>query len=130
MGNRPVHFALSLNDYSMIKTVSSVLSSSRKRSREFMKRLILLTTASLILGMAGSLFAQGVQTGTIRGLVKDQQDLAVPGVTVTATSPALQGPRSTVTDKEGLYVFRALPPGDYQVNFELSGFVTLMRNIV
>ena len=67
-----------------------------------MRRLILLTAAWLILGSAGSLFAQGVQTGTIRGMVKDQQDLAVPGVTVTATSPALQGPRSTVTDKEGL----------------------------
>jgi hypothetical protein len=58
--------------------------------------LILFTTAWLIFGSAGSLFAQGVQTGTIRGMVKDQQDLAVPGVTVTATSPALQGPRSTV----------------------------------
>ena len=69
-----------------------------------MRRLLLITTAWLILGSVGSLFAQGVQTGTIRGLVKDQQDLAVPGVTVTATSPALQGPRSAVTDKEGLYV--------------------------
>jgi carboxypeptidase family protein/TonB-dependent receptor-like protein len=95
-----------------------------------MKRLLLLTTAWLILGSVGSLFAQGVQTGTIRGLVKDQQDLAVPGVTVTATSPALQGPRSAVTDREGLYAFRALPPGTYQLSFELAGFATLMRNAV
>ena len=93
-----------------------------------MKRLILLITAWSIFVSAGSLFAQGVQTGTIRGLVKDQQDLAVPGVTVTATSPALQGPRSAVTDREGLYVFRALPPGNYQLDFELAGFATLMRN--
>ena len=48
-----------------------------------MRRLIFITAAWLILGSAGSLFAQGVQTGTIRGQVKDQQDLAVPGVTVT-----------------------------------------------
>ena len=94
-----------------------------------MKRLILLITAWSIFVSAGSLFAQGVQTGTIRGLVKDQQDLAVPGVTVTATSPALQGPRSAVTDREGLYVFRALPPGNYQLDFELAGFATLMRNV-
>src|SRR4051812_21458789 len=92
-----------------------------------MKRLILLTAAWLILVSAGSLFAQGVQTGTIRGMVKDQQDLAVPGVTVTVTSPALQGPRSTVTDKEGLYAIRALPPGEYQVRFELSGFAAVTR---
>src|SRR3954466_8164974 len=93
-----------------------------------MKPPILLTTAWLILGSLGTVFAQGVQTGTIRGTVKDQQDLAVPGVTVTATSPGLQGPRSTVTDREGLFVFRALPPGAYQVKFELSGFATLTRN--
>ena len=73
-------------------------------------------------------YAQGVQTGTIRGMAKDSQDLAVPGVTVTATSPALQGPRTTVTDSQGLYVIRALPPGDYQVKFELNGFATLIRS--
>src|SRR6266850_7483637 len=72
-------------------------------------------------------YAQGVQTGTIRGMVKDQQNLAVPGVTVTATSPDLQGPRITVTDSQGLYVIRALPPGDYQVRFELNGFATVIR---
>ena len=95
-----------------------------------MRRLILLTAAWLILGSAGSLFAQGVQTGTIRGLVKDQQDLAVPGMMITVTSPALQGPRSTVSDAQGLYAMRALPPGEYQVTFELSGFATITRATV
>ena len=90
-----------------------------------MRRLILFAAACLILASAGSLFAQGVQTGTIRGMVKDQQDLAVPGVTVTATSPALQGPRSTTTDVQGLYAIPALPPGEYQLRFELSGFGTV-----
>ncbi len=51
----------------------------------------------------------------------------MPGVSVTATSPALQGPRSTTTDAQGLYVIRALPPGEYQVRFELSGFGTVNR---
>ena len=92
-----------------------------------MRRLILFIAAWLILAPAGSAFAQGVQTGTIRGTVTDQQDLAVPGVSVTATSPALQGPRSTTTDAQGLYVIRALPPGEYQVRFELSGFGTVNR---
>ena len=93
-----------------------------------MRRLILFIAAWSILAPAGSAFAQGVQTGTIRGMVTDQQDLAVPGVSVTATSPALQGPRSTATDAQGLYVIRALPPGEYQVRFELSGFGTVNRN--
>ena len=65
-----------------------------------MRRLILFIAAWLILVSAGSAFAQGVQTGTIRGAVLDQQGLAVPGVTVTTTSPALQGSRAHVTGCE------------------------------
>ena len=94
-----------------------------------MKHLILLIVGWLIFESAGS-FAQGVQTGTVRGMVTDQQDLPVPGVTITATSPALQGPRLTFTDKEGLFAIRALPPGEYLVKFELSGFATVSRTVI
>jgi hypothetical protein len=72
--------------------------------------------------------AQGVQTGTIRGKVIDAQGLAVPGVTVTATSPALQGLRTTTTDMTGGYSLIALPPGAYDVKFELSGFGTATQH--
>ena len=61
-------------------------------------------------------------TGIIRGTVTDQQGLAVPGVTVTVTSPALQGQRVVVTDAQGLYSIPALPAGTYTVRYELSGF--------
>jgi hypothetical protein len=90
-----------------------------------MKRIIVVLAAWLISCLAANSFAQGVQSGTIRGVVKDQQDLAVPGATVTVTSPALQGPRSVVTDAQGGFVFRSLPAGDYEVKFELSGFSTI-----
>jgi hypothetical protein len=92
-----------------------------------MKRVIIFAIASLIL--AGTSLAQGVQTGSIRGMVRDQQDRVVPGATVTATSAALLGPRTGVSDAEGHYVISALPPGAYDVKFELSGFVTLSRPI-
>jgi hypothetical protein len=77
--------------------------------------------------VAVSVSAQGVQTGTIRGTIRDQQDLPVPGVTVTATSPALQGPRTTVTDGQGIYTLTALPAGRYRLTFELSGFTPVER---
>src|SRR5207253_9408002 len=78
--------------------------------------------------LVGSLaHAQGVQTGTIRGIVHDEQGLAVPGVTVPATSLSLQGPRTQVTDTTGGYTFPNLPPGAYTVAFELSGFATVRR---
>jgi Carboxypeptidase regulatory-like domain len=91
------------------------------------KRVTVLLAAWIVFGMTAGAFAQGVQTGTIRGVVRDAQDLAVPGVTVTVTSPALQGPRSVVTDGQGLYSIPALPAGTYTVKFELQGFQTIER---
>jgi len=73
-------------------------------------------------------FAQGVQTGTIRGTVRDQDGLAVPGVTVSATSPTLQGVLTATTDAEGGYTLLYLPPGAYQLTFELSGFSTVVQS--
>ena len=94
-----------------------------------MKRITLLAAAWLICGLSTA-FAQGVQTGTLRGVVKDQQSLPVPGVTVTVTSPALQGSRQTVTDAQGSYVLALMPAGLYDAKYELSGFSTTSRSIV
>jgi Carboxypeptidase regulatory-like domain/TonB-dependent Receptor Plug Domain len=66
--------------------------------------------------------AQGVQTGTLTGSVQSADGLSLPGVTVTASSPALQGLRTAVTDVNGVYIMRGLPPGRYTVAFELSSF--------
>src|SRR3954467_14285949 len=90
-----------------------------------MQRVLVTLIATWLL--AATSFAQGVQTGTIRGVVKDQQGLPTPGVTVTVTSPALQGPRNVVTDAQGLYAIPALPAGRYTVRFELSGFAPVER---
>jgi outer membrane receptor protein involved in Fe transport len=51
----------------------------------------------------------------------------LPGVTVTISSPALQGTRTAVTDVNGNYNFAALPPGDYTVRFEMESMQTVTR---
>ncbi|MGE0703050.1 MAG: carboxypeptidase regulatory-like domain-containing protein [Vicinamibacterales bacterium] len=91
--------------------------------------LLLWWAMTLVLSVAGA-SAQGVQTGILRGLVVDQQDLPVPGVAVTAESGGLQGSRTTRTESDGSYVFSALPPGDYVVAFEIAGFATVERTAV
>ena len=73
---------------------------------------------------------QGLQTGTITGVVTSQDDSPLPGVTVTASSPALQDVREAVTDVNGVYYLRALPPGTYMVQFTLAGFQTGLRDDV
>jgi len=78
--------------------------------------------------LATSAFAQGggaSSTGTINGKVTDASQAVLPGVTVTATSPALLGPQVSVTNAEGSYRFPGVPPGTYTVTFELPGFSTV-----
>src|SRR5215218_2399323 len=93
-----------------------------------MKFVRTFSLALLFCSVAALLGAQGVQTGTVRGVVQDEQGLAVPGVTVTVTSAALQGPRVVTSDAQGGFVFPNLPPGPYAVKFELSGFATVTQN--
>jgi hypothetical protein len=63
------------------------------------------------------------RTGILTGHVTDATGGALPGVTVTATSPALiEGARTQVTNERGLYRFIDLPPGDYVIKAEVAGF--------
>lgn len=48
-------------------------------------------------------------TGTISGRVLDVQGGALPGATVTAKSPNLQGTREAVTSENGDYILTGLP---------------------
>ncbi len=75
--------------------------------------------------VASTAYGQGVQTGVLTGTATDSDGLVLPGVTVTVSSSALQGLRTTVTDGNGVYSLRGLPPGEYTLVFELSGMRTV-----
>ena len=57
-------------------------------------------------------------TGNISGRVFSSDGQPLPGVTVSVTSPNLQGTRSTVSSERGDYLISLLPPGTYSVAFE------------
>ena len=86
----------------------------------------LFVAAILLVGV--SAFAQ--TTGTIVGTVTTA-GAPLPGATVTISSPALQGVRTTVTGPNGDFTFAALPPGKYSVTAELEGMqkVTQTANV-
>jgi outer membrane receptor protein involved in Fe transport len=65
--------------------------------------------------------------GRINGVVTDNSQAVLPGVTVTAESPALIQPQVTTTGEDGTYRFPALPAGVYRVTFELPGFQKVVR---
>jgi Carboxypeptidase regulatory-like domain/TonB dependent receptor/TonB-dependent Receptor Plug Domain len=61
-------------------------------------------------------------TGDIEGRLTDVTGGTLPGVTVSAVSPSLQGTRSTVSDRNGLFRVPGVPPGQYSVRANLDGF--------
>ena len=97
-----------------------------------MRRLASAVLALLaVLALTTSAFAQGggaSSTGTIQGRVMDAQGAVLPGVTVTATSPSALGAQTAVTSETGNYRFPAIPPGEYELTFELAGFNSLKRS--
>lgn len=69
----------------------------------------------------------GALTGAINGTVTDGIGAVLPGVTIVISSAALMGTRTTATDRDGLYRFPALAPGEYTLVFTLNGFKALRR---
>ena len=82
--------------------------------------------AALCVAAALPAWAQ-TDLGTIKGYIVDQSGGALPGVTVTVSSPALLGVRTATTDAEGFYRVVNLPPGDYVLAAELAGFSKNVR---
>ena len=71
--------------------------------------------------MAISAFAQ-TDTTSIAGTVTDAQGAVLPDVTVTVTNAARNITRTAQTDGSGGYRFLGLPPGEYVVTAERTGF--------
>jgi hypothetical protein len=84
--------------------------------------------ACFLLLFTCSLFAQ--ETGEILGKVTDDEGVGLPGVTVTATSPSLQGKRSALSDTNGSIRLSLLPMGVYKLVFELKGFTVVTQENV
>jgi hypothetical protein len=91
---------------------------------KFSRAMRMLLCLSLV-AVAAPLFAQ--QTGAISGKVTDTSGGVLPGVTVAASSNILPTPRVTTTDGAGEYRMPALPPGEYALEFTLSGMQTVTR---
>jgi hypothetical protein len=85
--------------------------SSRGRAF-FLFALLILTT---------SLHAQRT-TGDLQGVVRDASGGVLPGVTVSVSGPNIPRAQTTVTSETGSYRIGNLPPGTYNLSFELTGF--------
>jgi len=89
-------------------------------------RLLLLIVLVLLAG-TNSVGAQAT-TGTIEGIVKDNQGLAVPGATLTVRNVETNVSRSLASSGDGGYRFLNMPVGNYEITVELTGFARYVRD--
>jgi len=89
------------------------------------KRILCIVVA--VAGLVWALPASAQTTGNIEGTVTDQNGGALPGVTVEITSPNLQGTRTATTGNDGRFRFVSVPPGQYKVTSNISGFGSVQK---
>jgi len=82
-----------------------------------MRRLILFL---FVLFVAHSARAQVF--GTVRVTLRDAQDLALPGASVTLKAEGSTWTQTTTADGQGEAAFTAVPIGHYMITAVLSGF--------
>src|SRR5947207_11617535 len=85
---------------------------------------IAIALLCMTLAVSGVARAQSSYTAAVRGVVTDASGGAIPGATVTVTESDRNVPHTVTTDNAGRYVVTALPPGEYTLSVELSGFKT------
>src|SRR5437899_11289878 len=85
-----------------------------------------LAPLALVAAFSTSAFAQ-FDSGQISGFIRDAQQGALPGATVTFTNEATSNKRSTVTNSTGFYVFPDVPVGTYSIGVELAGFKKFVK---
>ncbi len=81
---------------------------------------------SLALLLAATAFAQN--TGTLSGVVQDQNGGALAGAKVTVSDPAKGFQLETKTNSEGVFSFPTIPPGTYTVTVEATGFKKTVKS--
>jgi Carboxypeptidase regulatory-like domain/TonB-dependent Receptor Plug Domain len=87
-----------------------------------MRKILLLL--ALCLTVAVPAIAQ-VQSGTIAGIVRDEQGAVLPGVTVTLSG--VDRSATFVTEADGRFRFLDLPPGTYKLTSDLQGFSRMVH---
>src|SRR5215510_807968 len=89
---------------------------------DYMRRIALLLVATLLL-VVTSLNSFGQQgQSSVRGIVTDPQGSPVAGATVTLSNSERNFTRTQVTNTDGGYLFKPVPPGTYRLEVEMKGF--------
>jgi hypothetical protein len=94
-----------------------------------MTRTVKLLALSLAL-IAGAFSPAAAQatSGTISGIVSDENQGVISSASVTVRNVGTNESRSASADSEGRYRFPNLPVGNYEITVQASGFAKLVRS--
>jgi outer membrane receptor protein involved in Fe transport len=105
--------------------------SSRSASRPWYELKFRYATALLAFAVLcfARVAAAQIGVGVLEGRVTDASShQPLKDVVVTATSPAMQGEQTVVTDPSGTFRIPELPPGEYELRYEIDGYRAYTRN--
>ena len=92
--------------------------------------LLKVSCALILLMCAGVIYAQDTTSGSIQGVVTDEQGAVVRGATVEARNTATNFSRTFISDDDGRYTFLSMPAGTYVVTVTKDGFAKLNQENV
>ncbi len=95
-----------------------------------MRRLTTMAIVGLVIFIT-QVAVQAQTTGSLTGLISDQNKAVVAGATVTLLSNVASANRTAISDSNGAFDFQALLPGTYWIEVEANGFKkAIVRDIV
>ena len=69
-------------------------------------------------------------TGSVQGVVKDDNGAPIPGVTISIVGDQMPLGRTTTTRSDGVFQFFNLVPGNYRLKAELAGMGSFQQDVV
>ncbi len=85
-------------------------------------RFRILSALALIVAITSPAFAQQRASAGIYGSVFDSQGAVVPGAKISLLQVTTNQTRTTISNREGQYLFPLLPVGEYRISVERPGF--------
>jgi len=100
----------------------------KRETRKPHKIFFITCLVFLLLACWNTSLGQGASS--VHGVVTDPQGNVVPGATVTLTNTAKNFTRTQTTNDSGSFAFTLLPPDQYTVEVEATGFKKAIRTEV
>ena len=79
----------------------------------------------VVVGLTASAAEAQSIFGSIVGVIKDPNDMVIPGAKITLTSLEERSSRDAVSDADGAFEYMNVKPGRYEITASAEGFATL-----